>query len=69
MAGYVWDYAGRMDFLRIFWDEVVSLDPAARPRDEGGGAPLFFISGKRFHVRAIFYSSEAWLPAHTPGRA
>jgi len=40
VAGYVWDYAGRMEFLRIFWDEVVSLDRAARDLDEGVRFPL-----------------------------
>ena len=31
VAAYVWDYAGRMDFLRIFWDAAMTLDPAAEP--------------------------------------
>lgn len=35
VAAYVWDYAGRMQYLRIFWDEVVAMDPAARELDEG----------------------------------
>ena len=29
VATYVWDYAGQMDFLRIFWDTVVELNPDA----------------------------------------
>ncbi|MBU0984599.1 MAG: methyltransferase domain-containing protein [candidate division Zixibacteria bacterium] len=29
VAAYVWDYGGRMDFLRMFWDAVVTLDPEA----------------------------------------
>lgn len=29
VAAYVWDYAGRMEFLRCFWDEAVRLDPRA----------------------------------------
>jgi ubiquinone/menaquinone biosynthesis C-methylase UbiE len=29
VAVYVWDYAGRMDLLRYFWDAVVALDPGA----------------------------------------
>ena len=36
----VWDYAGGMEFLRRFWDVAVSLDPAARERDEGVRFPL-----------------------------
>ena len=35
LAAYVWDYAGRMQYLRIFWDEVVAMDPSAWELDEG----------------------------------
>lgn len=35
VAAYVWDYAGRMDFLRAFWDAAVELDPNAHELDEG----------------------------------
>ena len=40
VSACVWDYAGRMDFLRSFWDEAVALDPAARDLDEGRRFPL-----------------------------
>jgi len=30
----VWDYGDGMQMLRIFWEEAVSLDPAAAARDE-----------------------------------
>lgn len=40
VAAYVWDYAGRMDLIRIFWDVAVSLDPAAGVHDEGLRFPL-----------------------------
>ena len=40
MAGYVWDYASRMEFLRFFWDEAVALDPSAREMDEGVRFPV-----------------------------
>jgi SAM-dependent methyltransferase len=33
-AAAVWDYGDGMEMLRVFWDEAVSLDPAAEPRDE-----------------------------------
>jgi ubiquinone/menaquinone biosynthesis C-methylase UbiE len=29
VALYIWDYAGKMDLLRYFWDAVVELDPKA----------------------------------------
>ena len=40
VAAYVWDYAGRMDLIRIFWDVAVSLNPAAGVHDEGLRFPL-----------------------------
>ena len=40
VAAYVWDYAGQMDFLRIFWETAASLDPAAMALDEGTRFPL-----------------------------
>jgi SAM-dependent methyltransferase len=40
LAAYVWDYAGRMEYLRIFWDEVVAMDPSARELDEGVRFPV-----------------------------
>jgi SAM-dependent methyltransferase len=40
LAGYVWDYAGRMDLIRHFWDAAVALDPAATPNDEGVRFPI-----------------------------
>lgn len=35
VAGYVWDYAEGMQFMRHFWDAAAALDPAAAERDEG----------------------------------
>jgi len=26
VAAYIWDYAGKMDFLRHFWDTVIEMD-------------------------------------------
>lgn len=34
VAAYVWDYAGRMELIRYFWDAAVELDPAAAQLDE-----------------------------------
>lgn len=35
IAAYVWDYAGRMDFLRVFWDAAYQVDKASENLDEG----------------------------------
>lgn len=40
VAAYVWDYAGRMELMRCFWDAAVALDPAALELDEGRRFPL-----------------------------
>lgn len=40
VAAYVWDYAGRMELMRHFWDAAVALDRAAQDLDEGRRFPL-----------------------------
>jgi SAM-dependent methyltransferase len=40
IAAYVWDYAGRMELMRYFWDVAVELDPDAAKMDEGLRFPL-----------------------------
>jgi SAM-dependent methyltransferase len=40
IAAYVWDYAGRMEITRIFWDEAAAVDPRAVALHEGARFPL-----------------------------
>ncbi len=40
IAGYVWDYAGRMELMRYFWDAATEIDPGAVLLDEGVRFPL-----------------------------
>ena len=40
IGAYVWDYAGKMELMRHFWDAAAELDPAAAPLDEGVRFPL-----------------------------
>ncbi|MHA2252189.1 MAG: class I SAM-dependent methyltransferase, partial [Candidatus Kariarchaeaceae archaeon] len=40
IALYVWDYAGKMEFLRYFWDIVIERDPNASKYDEGQIFPI-----------------------------
>ncbi len=40
IAAYVWDYAGKMELMRHFWDAAVELDEAARVLDEGQRFPV-----------------------------
>lgn len=35
VAAYVWDYAGRMELMRYFWDAAAAVDPDAVEWDEG----------------------------------
>ncbi len=40
VATYLWDYAGKMELMRYFWDAAISLDRAASELDEGRRFPL-----------------------------
>jgi SAM-dependent methyltransferase len=40
IAAYVWDYAGKMELMRCFWDSAVELNPDAAKLDEGVRFPL-----------------------------
>lgn len=40
VAAYVWDYAGRMDLIRIFWDAARTVDPASAAADQGERFPI-----------------------------
>jgi len=40
VSACVWDYAGKMDLLRYFWDAAGAVDPTARELDEGKRFPL-----------------------------
>jgi len=40
VALYVWDYAGKMQMMRHFWNAIAALDPAARDLDEGRRFPV-----------------------------
>ena len=40
IAAYVWDYAGKMELMRYFWDAAVELDPDAAKMDEGIRFPI-----------------------------
>jgi SAM-dependent methyltransferase len=40
VAAYVWDYAGKMELIRYFWDAAAALDGKALELDEGRRFPL-----------------------------
>lgn len=40
VAAYVWDYAGKMELLRYFWDAAITLHPDVRNLDEGRRSPI-----------------------------
>jgi SAM-dependent methyltransferase len=40
VALYVWDYAGKMQLMRHFWNAASALDPAALELDEGRRFPV-----------------------------
>jgi len=40
VAAYVWDYAGKMELIRYFWDTAIELDSSAAAADEAKRFPL-----------------------------
>ncbi len=40
VAAYVWDYAGGMEMMRLFWDAAATLDPAVAEKDEAARFPI-----------------------------
>jgi trans-aconitate methyltransferase len=40
VAAYVWDYAEGMEFMRLFWDTAVAVDPGAAVLDQGRRFPI-----------------------------
>ena len=40
VAAYVWDYSGKMEMLRAFWDAAVAVDPGTEALDEGLRFPI-----------------------------
>jgi hypothetical protein len=40
VGAYVWDYSGKMELIRYFFDAAAALDPAAAELDEGPRFPL-----------------------------
>jgi SAM-dependent methyltransferase len=60
VAAYVWDYAGRMELMRAFWDAAAAVHPGAAELDEGRRFPLcrpaplaaLFTDAGLDHVRA-----------------
>ncbi len=68
IAAYVWDYAGKMQLMRHFWNAAVALDPNAFDLDEGRRFPLCqpkpltelfqSVGLKNVEVRAIDISTD-----------
>lgn len=52
VAAYVWDYGGRMEMMRHFWDAAAVVDPASVAMDAGGQ----FAICEPDNLRALFQS-------------
>jgi SAM-dependent methyltransferase len=82
-AAYLWDYAGKMEFLRYFWDAAVALKPEAKALHEGyrfpicqpealkalwEGAGLKHVSVQALDVPTVFENFEAYWQIFTAGK-
>ena len=62
VAAYVWDYAGKMELMRYFWDAAVSLSAAAHALDEGVRFPVC-----RPQALQELFTSELFSPPQVQG--
>ena len=62
VASYVWDYAGKMQMMRYFWDVAVELYPSARAAHEG----LRFTLAQPEELAALFEEAGLADVATTP---
>ncbi|MBD0278959.1 MAG: methyltransferase domain-containing protein [Flavisolibacter sp.] len=67
IAAYVWDYADRMEFLRLFWDAACALDPDARNLDEGVRFPICHPNNlsNAFEEAGLKYVATTYLQINT----
>jgi SAM-dependent methyltransferase len=68
VAGYVWDYAGKMELMRHFWNAAVALDPAARELDEGVRFPLCQPAALENAFRNVNLTQVQVVPIEIPTR-
>lgn len=68
VSACVWDYAGGMQFLRLFWDAATALDPASRTLDEGTRFPICAPSRLEaaFHAAGLVHVKCEALEIGTP---
>lgn len=63
IAAYVWDYAGKTEFMRCFWDAAADPNPAAAEFDETARARLRDRLRERLPTEpdgSIALSARAW---------
>ncbi len=53
VAAYVWDYAGKMELMRYFWDAAVELNPKAADLDQGRRFPICKPEGLEALFKAV----------------
>jgi len=59
VAVYIWDYSGKMEFLKHFWDAVVEIDSSASNLHEGARFPNATAEGlRRLFEGAGFRNTE-----------
>lgn len=68
IAAYVWDYAGKMELMRQFWDVAAQLDPQARELDEGVRFPLCRPEALDAAFREAGLAAVAAVPIEVPTR-
>jgi SAM-dependent methyltransferase len=68
IAAYVWDYAGKMELMRYFWDAASDLSQSARALDEGVRFPLCRPEALELAFRKASVSDIRVAPIEIPTR-
>ena len=66
IAAYVWDYGGRMEMMRHFWDAASEVDPAARAMDAGQRFTLCHPANLRALWQAVGLQAVDVIPIDVP---
>lgn len=66
VGGYVWDYAGGMQFIRAFWDVAMKLDASALEHEEAKRFPIAAPDPLEAAFRQSGYESVAVRPIEIP---
>lgn len=68
VAAYIWDYGGRMEMMRHFWDAANVVDPTAHAMDAGHQFPIANPDNQRALFESLGLQAVELRPIDAPTR-